>query len=66
MEHGLGIKGDVNQTADQMALLPPERWSDWICYLLQVLAGCATEDGYCAFLEDIQLRIAARLKRGKW
>jgi len=66
MERLMAIKGGVNQTADQIALLSPDRWCDWICYLLQVLAGCTAEDRYCAFLQEIARHITARLERGRW
>jgi hypothetical protein len=67
MERLVVIKGNVNQAADQIALLSPDRWCGWICYLLQLLDDCTTEEGrYCAFLEDIDRHITTRLERGKW
>lgn len=66
METLMEIRATLNHAGDQIAALPSDRWCGWICYLLEVLDDCTTEDRFCIFLQALHQDIAARLERGRW
>jgi hypothetical protein len=66
MDRQVVIKGNANQTAAQIALLSPDTWCKWICYLLQELDSSVVEDRYHSFLQDMNQHIIGRLEKGNW
>ncbi len=60
------IQDKMDDAAQAVATLPPDRWAGWVDYLLESLQEHAGEDDYRGMLQTVAGDIEGWLKAGRW